>query len=106
MFNNLTWHGLPDLQLVDGGSAEGIRRAQQHDLPCAFKLAASLPMVVVLPTPLTPITIMIDGLVARSSALSPESISAMISLSRAFDQGGVGNPPLLDACTKAGTYLR
>ena len=51
-------------------------------LPSALRLAASLPIVVVLPTPFTPMTRMTDGLVERFSSSPPASIPAMISLSR------------------------
>ena len=50
-------------------------------LPSSCRLWASLPMVVVLPTPLTPMTRIMLGLVERLSASSPASIWAMISLS-------------------------
>ena len=47
--------------------------------PCALRFAASLPIVVVLPAPLTPITMSTDGFVSSFSSLSPVSISAMMS---------------------------
>jgi hypothetical protein len=42
------------LQLLDGRRAEGVAGRQQTFAPCADSLAAILPMVVVLPEPLTP----------------------------------------------------
>ena len=51
------------------------------DLPSPFKREASLPMVVVLPTPLTPITKMMEGLVEMCSSLSPCSMSETMAFS-------------------------
>ena len=47
----------PDLQLLDRRGAEGVAGGEHRPiLPSARSLAASLPMVVVLPVPLTPTT--------------------------------------------------
>ena len=56
----------PDLELLDGGGAEGVAGRQHHAAcPRARKIAASLPMVVVLPEPLTPTTRMTKRLRVR-----------------------------------------
>jgi hypothetical protein len=44
----------PDPELVDGAGAERVTRRQQHARPSRFRRCASLPIVVVLPTPFTP----------------------------------------------------
>ena len=49
-------------------------------LPSDLYIAANLPMVVVLPTPLTPITNMMDGMVISPISSPPYSFSATISL--------------------------
>lgn len=46
----------PDLQLLHGGGAEGVAGGQHDLLPSSCSFFASLPMVVVLPTPFTPTT--------------------------------------------------
>ena len=46
-------------------------------LPCFFRLAAILPMEVVLPTPLTPMKMQTLGFVSSFIAVSPTSISAI-----------------------------
>ena len=48
-------------------------------LPSFLYIAASLPIEVVLPTPLTPITRMTEGRVIRLISSPPSSISATIS---------------------------
>ena len=48
-------------------------------LPSALSCAESLPMVVVLPTPFTPITSITDGLVSRCKPSSSPNISVIIS---------------------------
>ena len=56
----------PDVQLFDGGGAEGIAGGEQHAQ--ALRRAArraSLPMLVVLPEPLTPTISTTNGLVPR-----------------------------------------
>ena len=55
----------PDLQLLDRGGAERVAGGE-HDRPCLRRanLAASLPMVVVLPEPLTPTTRITNGFFA------------------------------------------
>ena len=49
------------------------------DLPSFLRREASLPMVVVLPTPFTPMTRMTDGCVSRCNSLSPLTISVTTS---------------------------
>jgi hypothetical protein len=45
----------PDFKLLDGGGAKCVGGAEQHGaIPCARYQAASLPLEVVLPVPLTP----------------------------------------------------
>ena len=56
------------LQLLDGGGAEGVAGGQHHAMPSSRSRAASLPMVVVLPLPLTPTTRMTWGLCCGSMA--------------------------------------
>ena len=68
-------------------------------LPCSLSLPASFPTLVVLPTPLTPMTKMTLGVVERLSASSPESIWAMISLSAPLTAAGSLMPSSL-------TFLR
>ena len=59
----------PDVELFDGGGAERVARGEQHLLaPSLRQRRASLPMVVVLPEPLTPTTSMTNGLRVRSIA--------------------------------------
>ncbi len=48
--------GAPDLQLLDRGGAEGVAGRDHYLLAAARNWLASLPMVVVLPEPLTPTT--------------------------------------------------
>ena len=57
-------------------------------LPSALYLAASLPIVVVLPTPLTPITRITEGMVIRPISSPPSSISATMSLISALTSAG------------------
>ena len=62
----------PDLQLLGGGRAVGVARGQQHRAaraPCC-RCQAILPIVVVLPVPLTPTTRITVGL-AVSGIVSP-----------------------------------
>ena len=56
------------LQLLDGGGAEGVAGGEHHLLAFGAKLAASLPMVVVLPEPLTPTTRMTKGFAPSTSS--------------------------------------
>ena len=67
-------------------AARNVSPAQSSTfLPSAFRRLASLPMVVVLPTPLTPMTRMTLGCVLRSRAVSPtSSFSARMSRSASF----------------------
>ena len=51
----------PHLELLDGGGAERIAGGEQHRLPLRAQRRASLPMVVVLPEPLTPTTRITNG---------------------------------------------
>ncbi len=51
------------------------------DLPSPFSRAASLPMVVVLPTPLTPMTKITEGLVPMCRVSSPWRMSATMAFS-------------------------
>ena len=69
-------------------------------LPCALRLAASLPMVVVLPTPLTPMTSTIDGFVEIESASPPASMSAMISLISSLTSAASVTPRCLTAARR------
>ena len=46
----------PDFELLDGGGAEGVGGAEEDGASSCLKRSASLPMVVVLPVPLTPTT--------------------------------------------------
>ena len=60
------------------------------DLPSARKRAASLPMVVVLPEPLTPAMRMTNGRVVISSGLATGASTFSISAaSTAFTSSGV-----------------
>ncbi len=56
----------PEFQLLAGSGAEGIARSQHHAAALLLYSAASLAMVVVLPTPLTPMTRMTAGLPSSS----------------------------------------
>lgn len=56
----------PELQLLTGGGAEGIARCQHDAAALLLYRPASLAIVVVLPTPLTPMTRMTAGLPSRS----------------------------------------
>ena len=59
----------PGLQLVGGGGAEGVGRAEQRRSgPSATSTRASLPTVVVLPVPLTPTTRTTAGRARRGVA--------------------------------------
>jgi hypothetical protein len=51
----------PDLQLLDRGGAERVAGRHHHLAALGAEFAASLPMVVVLPEPLTPTTRMTNG---------------------------------------------
>ena len=55
----------PDLELLDGGGAKRVAGGQHDARPSARNFAASLPMVVVLPEPLTPATRMTNGFLCR-----------------------------------------
>ncbi len=56
----------PDLQLLDRGGAERVAGGQHHRLALAPQsCCASLPMVVVLPVPLTPTIRMTNGFLRR-----------------------------------------
>ena len=57
-------------------------------LPFALSCEASFPIVVVFPTPFTPITSITDGFVSSFSPSSSPSISAMISFIRPFISDG------------------
>ncbi len=54
----------PDFELLDGGGAEGVGGAEQDGAALRGEVAASLPVVVVLPVPLTPTIMMTSGGVA------------------------------------------
>ena len=53
------------LQLLDRGGAERVAGGEHHRLPSSAKSCASLPMVVVLPVPLTPTIRMTNGFLRR-----------------------------------------
>ena len=81
----------PDFQLLDGGGAEGVGGAQQHGALSFLKRLASLPMVVVLPEPLTPTTSTTAGgsaTRARARSLAGR-ISSRCSRIRPLQLGGV-----------------
>ena len=58
----------PDLELLLGGGAKGVGRGDRTLRPCSSSFAASLPIVVVLPVPLTPTTRITLGRAPSSSA--------------------------------------
>jgi hypothetical protein len=62
----------PELQLVDRRGAEGVRRGEDA-LAVPLKAAASLAMLVVLPTPLTPTTRITAGAGVLPFAALPQS---------------------------------
>ena len=62
----------PDLELLGGRGAEGVGRARAAPSgPRADQAAASLPMVVVLPAPLTPTTNTTHGRAENGAAARP-----------------------------------
>jgi hypothetical protein len=58
----------PDLELLLGRGAERVRRADDDRAPCSRELRASLPIVVVLPVPLTPTTRITAGARGRRAS--------------------------------------
>ena len=74
----------PALELLDRGGAERVRRADHHGAvrACSCRCQASLPIVVVLPVPLTPTTRITVGSGRRSILSSPVRASWASSSAR------------------------